>query len=97
MNVGKRVSTVFLSQYYPFNNFNLIFQVTVSWFVSVFHMPSFLFKYQICQEQRLFYSLLYLNLHSNDWHIVNAPHIFVERLRFYYIKCTLLSINIINI
>lgn len=69
----------------------MIFRVTISWLVSVFLMSSFLFKYQIGQEQRLFYSLLYPSVHSHDWRIVGAPQVFVERIKalsykMYFIK-----------
>ena len=68
----------------------MIFLVIISWLISVFclfvfvpsvfNTPSFQLKYQICQEQRLFYSLLYLNVDANSWHFVGAPQIYAGRI-----------------
>lgn len=84
----------------------MIFLVTRSWLVrvflfclfvfvvGVFNMPFFLLKYQICPEQRLFYSLLFLHVHLNDWHSAGVPQIFIRSIRvlshkMYFIKVSI--------
>lgn len=68
----------------------MIFLVIISWLISVFclfvfvpsvfNMPSFQLKYQICRKQRLFHSLLDFNVDANSWHFVGAPQIFTGRM-----------------